>query len=50
MIISGIDTDIRRKFVAPGIWIGVRVDELQFGGEWFHCSDLPMDLPNVSEP
>lgn len=35
----------RRKFVALGIWIGVYTDEIQFGGEWRHCCDLP----NVSE-
>ena len=40
LIINGIDTDIRRKFVAPGIWIGVFIDELQFGGEWCQCNDL----------
>jgi hypothetical protein len=43
--INGIDTDIRCKFVTLGIWIGVCIDELQFRGEWYHCSDLL----NVSE-
>ena len=40
MIIHRIDADIRYKFVALGIWIGVCIDKLRFGGEWCHCSDL----------
>jgi hypothetical protein len=45
LIINGIDADIRRKFVALGIWIGACINELQLGSEGCPCSDLP----NVSE-
>jgi len=40
IIIVWVDTDIKRKFIMLGVWIGLCIDQLQFGSECCRCRDL----------